>query len=262
MEIKEYVRPSSLDEAYQLMRTRHATPLGGCVWLRMNAKPVALGVDLAALDLDYIRDAGDMIEIGAMTTYRSLETSTLLAEQYGKLFPEALGHIVGVQLRATISVGGTVAGRYGFSDLNTTLSALGAKVVLYPGTIMDLATFIAEGAESPFLVEKILLPKGVRGAYQQIRITRNDFPILNVAVAWTGSSWRVAVGSRPAATRLCHAAMQMLGSDPNPSDQTIEAASRQAAEETSVGSDIRASHDYRKAVLPVLIRRALLEVRG
>jgi CO/xanthine dehydrogenase FAD-binding subunit len=95
-----------------------------------------------------------------------------------------------------------------------------------------------------------------------MRITANDFPIINAAAAWTGSSWRIAVGSRPAASRLCKKAMVLLGNEPYPSDEKIGQAAVAAAEELQFGSDIRASAEYRREILPALMRRALMEVRG
>jgi CO/xanthine dehydrogenase FAD-binding subunit len=263
MEILEFASPRTLDEALHLVRDRHGTAIGGAAWLRMNTKIMPLGVDLSELGLDYIREAApDSIEIGAMTTYRELETSPLLEARFGRLFSSTVSHIVGIQLRNIITVGGTLAGRYGFSDLNTTFCALGAKVIFYPGKSVDVASFIQDGEEGPFLIEKVLLPASAKASYQQVRITANDFPIINAAAAWTGSSWRIAVGSRPAASRLCKKAMVLLGNEPYPSDEKIEQAASAAAEELQFGSDIRASAEYRREILPALVRRALMEVRG
>jgi len=262
MEIREYARPKSMDEAMHLIHEEHGTAIGGSAWLRTNTKTVMLGVDLSDLGLEYIREFQDHIEIGAMTTYRELETSLLLASRFGKIFSTAVGHIVGIQLRSIITVGGTVAGRYGFSDLNTTLCALGARVVFYPNIEEDLASFIEKGYAGPFLIEKIILPSSARAAYQQMRISENDFPIINTAVAWTGTEWRVAAGSRPAAARLCRNAMKILADSANPSNEQIEAAAQESSKELQFGSDIRASATYRQKILPVLVRRALLEVRG
>jgi len=262
MEIREYARPKSMDQAMHLICEEHGTAIGGSAWLRTSTKTVMLGVDLCDLGLEYIREFQDHIEIGAMTTYRELETSPLLDSRFGKIFRTTVSHIVGVQLRNIITVGGTVAGRYGFSDLNTTLCAIGARVVFYPNVEKDLSSFIEKGYAGPFLIEKIILPCSARAAYQQMRISENDFPIINTAVAWTGTVWRIAVGSRPAATRICRNAMKILGDSANPSDEQIEAAAAETSKETQFGSDIRASANYRQKILPVLVKRALLEVRG
>jgi len=262
MEILEYARPQDLGEAFRLIREQHGTAIGGAAWLRTNTKTMALGVDLAGLGLEYVREADGFIEIGAMTTYRELETNRLLGARFGSLFEQTVSHVVGIQLRNTITLGGTVAGRYGFSDLNTTLCALGAQAVFYPNRVLDLAEFIEKGMEGAFLLEKVLLPASSRAAYRQMRISENDFPIINTTSAWTGSGWRIAVGSRPAATRLCKKAMGLLGDVPRPSDEKIASASQVAGDELQFGSDIRASAEYRREILPALVRRALVEVRG
>jgi len=150
MEILKYACPQSKDEAFRLIREEHGTAIGGAAWLRTNTKTIALGVDLADLGLEYVREVGDHIEIGAMTTYRELETNPLLRARFGALFETTVSHVVGVQLRNIITVGGTVTGRYGFSDLNTTLCALSAQAVFYPDQTMDLAQFIERGVGAPF----------------------------------------------------------------------------------------------------------------
>jgi len=262
MEIVEYSRPRSIDEALRLIRDRGGTPIAGAAWLRTNAKTIKLGVDLSELGLDFIRETERGVEIGAMTSYRSIETSELLAERFGGALGAAVSHVVGVQLRNIITIGGTAAGRYGFSDLNTVLAALGAKVVLYPKTALDFARYVETGAEGPFLIEKFILPARARAAFSQMRISESDFPVLNAAVAKTNDGWRIAVGARPGATRLCPRAMAMLGSAERPSDTTVAEAAAQAPAELRFGSDIRAGAEYREAILPALLRRAIAEVRG
>jgi len=86
--------------------------------------------------------------------------------------------------------------------------------------------------------------------------------VLNAAVAKTNDGWRIAVGARPGATRLCPRAMAMLGSAERPSDTTVAEAAAQAPAELRFGSDIRAGAEYREAILPALLRRAIAEVRG
>lgn len=262
MEIVEYSRPRSIDEALRLIRDRKGMPIAGAAWLRTNAKTIRLAVDLSELGLDYIRETPSGVEIGAMTSYRGIETSALLAERFGGALGAAVSHVVGIQLRNIITVGGTAAGRYGFSDLNTVLCALGAQVVFYPGQVMDFARYIETGTEGPFLIEKFLLPASARAAFSQMRISESDFPVLNTAVAQPASGWRIAVGARPAATRLCPRAMEMLGDNARPSDSLLAKAAAEAAAELQFGSDIRASAEYRKAILPAILRRAITEVRG
>ena len=78
---KDYAMPQSLEEAYEALTARKTNHIvAGCAWLRMGSKRINTAVDLSDVGLDYIRDTGEAIEIGAMTTYRSVETSSLLQE--------------------------------------------------------------------------------------------------------------------------------------------------------------------------------------
>lgn len=260
MEIKEYVRPASLDEAYSLVVEKKGFPLGGGAWVHMNVRSVDLAVDLSALNLTYIVDKGDTVEIGAMATARQIETSNLLNQAFSGAFARATEHLVGVQLRNLITIGGTVAGKYGFSDLVTLLVALDAKLVLYRDKTIDIASFLAASRETPYLIEKIIVEKNPSVAFQSVRVTQNDFAILNASAAFhNGKGWQIAVGARPAAARLAVKAVQYLGTNQKPDELTAKEAGRIASEEISFGSDVRGSDEYRKLVCETLVMRAIME---
>jgi len=261
MEISTYVRPHSLEEAYSLLANKKAFLIGGGAWSRMNSRKVDLAVDLSSLDLRFIKKNGTTIEIGAMTTARDLETSAELNETFGGLFQKTVAHIVGVQMRNLITVGGTVGGKFGFSDLNTVLLALNARVVLYKQGEVDFETYLTQRSEGPALIEKIVLnTENVSGAYEAVRISRTDFSILNVCAARTKDSWRVAVGARPGAARLSVKAAETLGSGKSPDADAAKKAGQEAAEELDFGSDLRGTKEYRTSVCRNLVKRAIQEV--
>ena len=260
MEISTFVRAASLDEAYTLVHEQKGFPVGGGAWSRLNARRVDLAVDLSALGLRYIRKKGSMIEIGAMSTARDIETSRELQAAFGRLFSDTAAHIVGVQMKNIVTVGGTVAGRYGFSDLNTTLLATGAEVVLYKEGTVGFDEFLSNRSNGPILIEKILVPAaGLSGAFTTVRTTVNDFPILNTAAVHSDTGWRIAVGARPGAARLAVEAAKILGAEKSPDSLLIGKAAEQAAAELSFGSDIRGSGEYRTAVCTTLVKRAVQE---
>jgi CO/xanthine dehydrogenase FAD-binding subunit len=259
MEIGNLARPTDLDAALELIRREHGVAIGGGLWLRMSSKPMPLAVDLSGLGLDYIRPSGGAIEIGAMTPFRRLETSALLARGYGGFFASVVGSVVGVQFRNMASVGGTVAGRYAFAGLNAAFLALGAKVALRGEGEADFASFLYEPREGPFLVEKLLIPSEGRAGYGSIALTKGDFGILVAAAAYVGGKWRVAVGARPGAALLCEGATEALGSGARPSAAAVETAAAAAAGDVDVSDDARASAEYRREVCPVLVRRAIAE---
>lgn len=247
--IRQFFRPSSLEEAYQtLTAARNNTILGGCMWLRLGRRAIGTAIDLSALDLDNITDTGDTIEIGAMVSLRQIETSELLAQYYGSLFRDAVSGIVGTQFRNTATVGGSVYGRFGFSDVLTALLTLPAQVKLYHRGVVSIEEFAAMPYEKDIL-ECIILPKQVYAAsYQHMRFQATDFPVLTCAVSCRDGMYRVSIGARPQKASLCYQGQ-------TPDAQTI-------TDTLSFSSNMRASAAYRRKICPVLISRALEEVQG
>ncbi len=261
MEISKYVRPQSLEEAYSLLADKKAFLIGGGAWSRMNSRKVKLAVDLSSLDLRFIKKNGNTIEIGAMTTARDLETSSDLNQAFNGLFQNAVAHIVGVQMRNLITVGGTVGGKFGFSDLNTVLLALDAKVVLYKQGEVDFETFLSGRTDGPALIEKIVIDTdNVHGTYEGVRIARTDFSILNTCAVRRNGEWRVAVGARPGSARLSAKAAELLGSEAKPNEELAKKAGGAAAEELDFGNDVRGTAEYRTSVCRSLVKRAIQEV--
>ena len=260
MKIQRYVRPKSLDEAYSLVRDEKGFLIGGGAWSRMNARTIDLAVDLSSLDLRYITTKSSRLEIGAMATARDIERSSEVEKAIGSILSDAVAHIVGVQLRNIITVGGTVAGKYGFSDLITALLALDAKVALYNEEEITLEEYLGSKSSGPKLIEKVIIETGdVQAAYTSVRKSHTDFAVLNVAAACRGGKWRVAVGARPGPAVLSAEAEKSLASTSTPSEEDARKAGDAAASELNFGSDLRGSSDYRKEICGVLVRRAIEE---
>ncbi len=78
MTIREYARPATLEEAWQLNQKKPNRVLGGMLWLKMEKINVGTAIDLSALGLDTIEETDTEILIGAMATLRSLETNAAL----------------------------------------------------------------------------------------------------------------------------------------------------------------------------------------
>ena len=78
LNIRQYVRAQSLDEAYELCRKKGNVVLGGMLWLKMQHRNAGTVIDLCDLGLDRIEKNEEEILIGAMVSLRDLETSTLL----------------------------------------------------------------------------------------------------------------------------------------------------------------------------------------
>jgi len=258
--IKQYFFPQSLEEAYQILLDKHGnTIIGGSTYLRMSGKTIDTAVDISHLELDFIQENDDNIEIGAMTTLRDIETSPLLSKYFSGILPKSVANVVGVQLRNLATVGATVYSRYGFSDLNTALLALDAEVELYKKRRIPLVKFMQEGAARDILVKLIIRKTDRKASFQMMRNSQADYAILNTAVSNQDDDWRIVVGARPGRGELAKDASAFLGKSRLTSTE-IEAAAQMAVNELTFGSNFRGSREYRAAICPVLIKRAVQEV--
>src|SRR2546427_8959230 len=109
----DYQRPSTLEEAVQaLAQNNDAKVLAGghslipAMKLRLAQPKVIIDISRIA-DLSYIREQGDRIAIGAMTTHFEIESSTLLREKC-LLLAELAPQIGDVQVRNKGSFGGSL----------------------------------------------------------------------------------------------------------------------------------------------------------
>lgn len=258
--IQDYLLPETLEEAYRILNTkRNNAILGGCAFLRMGSKKIGTAIDLSKLNLNLIKEYEETIEIGAMTTFREIETSPILEKYFNGILPESVRNIVGVQLRNIVTIGATVYSRYGFSDLITALLSLDAEIILYKKGRISLEEFLEEGSEKDILT-KIIIPKTDRkAAFQMMRNSKSDYAILNAAVSVEDNDWKVVVGARPQRAKIAKEASDYLA-ESKLTMEDIEHASILAAKELIFGSNMRASKEYREAICKVLVKRAIMEV--
>ena len=94
------------------------------LWLKMQNRTVQTVIDLSDLGLSGIEETEEEYRIGAMTSLRELELHKGLDAMTGGAVRESLRHIVGVQFRNLATVGGSIFGRFGFSDVLTMFLAL------------------------------------------------------------------------------------------------------------------------------------------
>lgn len=260
LRIDNYLRAESLAEAHQTLLAEPASViLGGCGYLRLGDRRIGTAIDLSGLGLDYIRDGGDDIEIGAMTTLRAIETHLLTTSLFDGVLAASVRDIVGVQLRNVVTLGGTVAGKYPFSDPLTALSALKTRVVLFTQGEMALADYLAGSAHKDIVVQVRIRKDDRRAAFASMRRTRTDYAVLNCAVSAMAADYRIVVGARPGRATLATEAMDYLAAH-GLDDTTAARAGEIAAASLKFGDNPRGSARYRQAICPVLVRRALMEV--
>lgn len=239
--IKNYVKVQSLEEAYELNQKRTAKVLGGTLWLKMGNRNINTAIDLSNLGLDQIEETEEEFRIGAMATLRQIEKHEGLNAYTNGAARDCVRHIVGTQFRNCATVGGSIFGRFGFSDVLTCFLAMDAFVELYPTGLMPLAEFVKIGYGNEILVSVIVKKKPMKIAYETLRNEATDFPILAVAVAKWDDCYHVTVGARP--TRAALVTEEVLNDYQG------------VAAKFTYGTNHRGSAEYRQYLAAVLIKR-------
>jgi CO/xanthine dehydrogenase FAD-binding subunit len=256
-----YHQPDTLEDAYAVLTAHKRSQLiGGGAFIRMGNRKLTDVIDLSSLELDYIRPAEDSFAIGAMTNFHTLESSEVLTPALRDYFKQSLGQIVGIQLRNMVTVGGTVYSRYGFSDLNTALLALGGVVRLYKQEDMSIETFFKAPLPDRDILLSVDIPNLVEySSFKSTRLSTADYALLNLAVVKENGAWRIAVGARPHRAVLAHETMAYLN-EHDLNAATLDKASNILMSEIQFGSNRLASETYRQAVSGGLLKQALMEV--
>lgn len=246
--VKEYVKAGSLEEAYQLNQKKSNVLLGGMMWLKMGSNYKMTAIDLSGLGLDKIEETGEEFRIGCMCTLRQLEQHPGLNQYFGGVFKECTRHIVGTQFRNGATVGGSIFGRYGFSDILTCMMMLDTQVELYQGGFLSLQEFAKMPYNRDILVRVIIKKDGRKAAYVSQRRSQTDFPMIACGVAKKDDCWYVSIGARPSKAALIKV---------NAVKGSLAEQAQAAAEQFAYGDDLRASGQYRSYLAGVYVRRLM-----
>lgn len=274
----DYEAPATLDEALKLLSANpdDAKILAGghslLPAMKLRLAQPALLVDIGRIkDLSYIREAGDQILIGAMTTHFQLESSALL-KQTCPLLPECASHIGDVQVRNKGTIGGSVAHSDPAGDWPAAILALDAEMVVVgplgeraikaEDFFVDLLT-TALGPDEILREIRIPKPGGRFGhAYEKVRHPASGFAVVGVAVTLQFGNGDVcesaAVGITGVASKAYRArAVEQALQGQTLGDETIAAAAAHATDGVDANSDLYASEDYRRHLAQVYARRAI-----
>lgn len=252
--IQKYVRAQSLEEAWQLNQRGRNRVVGGMLWLRLSRGGVGTAIDLSGLGLDKIEETETEFSIGAMVTLRQLEQHEGLNAYCSGAVKNALKDIVGVQFRNMATIGGSIWGRFGFSDVLTVFLAMDCCVELYKGGIVPLEQFANMKKDSDILVRLIVKKAPGKVVYTAMRNQRTDFPVLTCALSSIGGQPKAVIGARPAKA--------MVIRDGNGLMPDGKAFAAYVAQNAPTDSNIRGSAAYRTHLVRVLVERAAKELGG
>ncbi len=271
----EYSRATSLDDALAKLRASNGEGkllAGGhslvpLMKLRLS-EPKAL-IDIARIpELRGIRQKDGKIEIGAATVHHEVASSALLQKECPAL-TETAASIGDPQVRNRGTLGGSLAHADPSADYPAVMLALDAEIQLKSSKgarVVKASDFFVGLFTVDLAPDEIITAvqfKAVKAAaYAKLYQRASHFAIVGVAAALdmngrTVRSARIGLtGASSHATRLKDVEDQLAGKELTP--RSIEAAVRHAgATLDNINSDIHASEEYRRAMIPVFTERAL-----
>ncbi len=272
--LQEYHRPSSLEEAVALLRRsdRVTRPIGGGTTLAGSWRPgLEALVDLGRLSLSYVEAEEADLRIGATTILQDLVEHPDLADFASGVLVQAARAAEARNLRNAATVGGSVATSTSQDPFLVALLALDASLTVYApearqvplnGFVGYRDKLLADGA----LITQISLPLllGPLGAaYVAVGRTPGDKPIV-CAVArmelaeGIASNVRLALGGVDRLPLRATEAERLLERKAL-TDEQIGSAAEGAAQKLDPPSDFRGSAEYRREMARVLARRALAQ---
>lgn len=257
---QKYVKAESLEEAYTLNQVKNNKIIAGMLWARLGTPSYNTAIDISGLGLDTIEEDDNQFKIGAMVSLRELETNKSLNEYTNNAISDALESIVGTQFRNMATIGGSIWGRFGFSDVLTILLALDSYVELYKGGLVPLSDFSKMKYDNDILVSVIINKKPCKCVYSSVRIQRTDFPVLTCATSNIDGEYKIVIGARPGRARLYTDEKGILAGKDLTSVASLFASDLSKLVPTS--SNNRGSAEYRSKLVATLVERNLIRLGG
>jgi carbon-monoxide dehydrogenase medium subunit len=276
----DYVRAGSVDDAVSALAEHgdDAKVLAGgqsmipLLRLRLAYPEVLVDVGRVA-EMRGVREEGDQLVIGAMTTHYEVLHDPLVKE-HCDLLVQATETVADPQVRHRGTFGGALAHADPAGDLPAVACALDAELVVAgPGgrRTVAAAEFFVDYLQTAIGPDEVLvevrLPKLGEGwgfRYEKFQRVAQAWAIVGVAAAVRRSDGGIAearigltnMGSTPlraTAVEQALAGAQLAG---------VREASEHAADGTSPPSDLNGQADYRQHLARVLTRRAVTSAAG
>lgn len=276
----EYFAPGTVQEAISLLTQHHGAKLlaGGqslipAMRFRLSMPEIVIDIN-KLVDLQYIREDGNHLVIGALTRESMLEESTLIEQRYPML-ADASRVIADPIVRNMATIGGNLAHADPANDHPAVMLAYGAQVIAVgpKGTrtiaIDDFFTGLFENAlGADEILTEIRIPKPVPhtgSAYLKMERKVGDYAVSAAAVILTMtddtvSAARIGLTNVNSVPMRAKTAEQALIGHPLTED-VIEAAGQAAAAECDPSADLRGSVEYKRDLTRVLTKRAIRAAR-
>jgi aerobic carbon-monoxide dehydrogenase medium subunit len=270
-----YHAPKSIGEALDLLATLdNARVLAGgqslVPMLNFRVTQPDHLIDLGRIpELVFLDEAPDGLRIGAMTTQRAIERSTLVGERCPLLI-DALFHVGHQQTRNRGTLGGSLCHLDPAAELPVAACALDPLLTIRSRSghrQIPFSEFPASYLTSSLATDEILvevtfrpLPQGTGTAFAEFACRPADFAIVSVAAVVTVTADQISeaaialggVGPVPVRLATVEAALRGCRID----EELIEHAATMAADWPSEGDDLYPA-EYRQELAGFLTRQAL-----
>lgn len=277
-----YFKPESFEEAIQLMKKYEGKihPLAGGTDLfvamkEKGATPENI-IDLKGIKgYDFIRENNGQIEIGALASIRSIETSPLIKRKFPFL-AEAAGKLGSVQIRNKATIGGNLCNAAPSAETAPSLICLNAMMEIMDENgvrVIPLEAFFTGPGQTVIdgcgLMTKIIippLPQNSAGIYFKHSPRRAmDLAVVGVGCVLTfGSDKKRCIDSRialgavaPIPLRAKRTEAVIKGKEI--AEKEIEEAGEVASQEAKPITDVRGSAEYRTEMVKVFVKRGIRE---
>lgn len=274
----DYESPRTLGEALQLLATRpEAKVLAGghsllpAMKLRLAQPPLL--VDIGRIGgLNYIRESGEYVLVGAMTTHADIAASkTLLSAS--PLLALTAAQIGDTQVRNRGTIGGSLAQAHPGADYPAAVLALNAEIVVHsqsgerviPASKYFTGMFTT-ALRTDEIITEIRVPRtnGQKAVYKKHHHPASGYAVVGVAVRLKMSGGKIestAIGITGVDEHAYRATAVENALRGKPASAIASAAPNVVKGVEALG-DPYASAEYRKHLAVVMTRRALEEAAG
>ncbi len=277
----DYVAPTTIDEALAALRGEGDVKLmaGGQSFIpvmRLRLAAPDMVVDLGKIDeLRGVRDDGDAIVIGAMTTHDEVLKDPLVAE-HAAILAAATDTVADRQVRHRGTFGGALAHADPAGDLPAVALALDAEMVIAgAGGRRTVAAkdffldYLTTAVSEDELLVEIRIPKLGSGwgmHYEKFNRVAQAWSIVAVAAVVKVENGTITA-ARIGLTNMSSVPVRASGVEEAlagvaATAEAIGTAAQRADEGTNPTSDLNAKADYRIHLAKVLTKRAVMTAAG
>lgn len=272
----KYLEPETLDEAITaLASAEEARCLAGGATLvaMLNAELVDPKVLVGLRKIHALRgisQTANGIRIGAMTTHNEIATDDRLVG-VAAVVRSAAAQIAHDAIRDVGTIGGSIAHGDPSADLPAAITAADASIeIASSGGTRSVAVdeffigYLQTAAQPGEIVTAINIPscpKNARGHYLKFARVDGDYATASIALVIAMDGRRcnyirfAAAACGPKPVRAAAAEERLLGTELTAED--IDAAGDLLAAEADPVSDVRGSSEYRRLLIPRLLKRAI-----